>query len=170
MGDIELSADCSRCAALCCVALAFDKGESFDIDKQADVPCPNLGAGGLCTIHDKLQDFGFVGCARYDCSGAGQRVTQEMFGAKSWQDEPKILAPMSAAFRAMVRVHEALVLVREAQRLPLKRNDREQLGAFASALDPEDEWTRESLATFDRGETIRDLKVFLSSLRRYVEG
>jgi hypothetical protein len=170
MTDIELRADCSRCAALCCVALAFDKGESFDIDKAADVPCPNLGARGFCTIHDKLKDFGFAGCARYDCNGAGQRVTQELFGGRSWQEDPKLLAPMSAALRVMARVHGAIVLVREATKLRLEPADHERLETFARVLEPKEGWTRESLVTFDRGETIRDLKVFLSSLKRYVEG
>ncbi len=86
-----LRGDCERCAALCCVAVAFDRSELFGFDKAADAPCRNLDGAHGCTIHDHLAASGFRGCAAYDCYGAGQAVTQEMFGGRSWRDEPALL-------------------------------------------------------------------------------
>ena len=39
---MELTADCSKCAALCCVAMAFDKGDMFGCDKVAGEVCKHL--------------------------------------------------------------------------------------------------------------------------------
>jgi len=101
-----LVADCHRCAALCCVALAFDRSASFAFDKPAGEPCPSL-RGKLCVIHDDLEARGCSGCARYDCAGAGQRVVQEVFGGRS--EDP---ARMADAFRVMRDVQELRVLLR----------------------------------------------------------
>jgi hypothetical protein len=76
----SLRADCARCAGLCCVAPAFVASTDFALDKEAGQPCPNLAPDFRCTIHDRLRQAGFPGCAAYDCFGAGQRVTQVTFG------------------------------------------------------------------------------------------
>lgn len=99
--DMDLRADCSRCAALCCVALAFDRSEDFAFDKPAGVPCPNLD-GNVCKIHDHLEEAGCRGCAHYECFGAGQRVTAM---APDHRDLD--------AFRRMRDVHELCVILRE---------------------------------------------------------
>ncbi|MEC8196989.1 MAG: hypothetical protein VX228_11895, partial [Pseudomonadota bacterium] len=76
----NLTDDCSQCAALCCVAYPFDADEDFALLKRADTPCPNLSDNCLnCAIHDDLLPKGFGGCVAYQCAGAGQRVTQELF-------------------------------------------------------------------------------------------
>ena len=55
----ELRADCSRCAALCCVVPAFAASADFAIDKPAGVPCPNLQPDSRCGIHESLRPRGF---------------------------------------------------------------------------------------------------------------
>jgi hypothetical protein len=102
----DLRGDCTRCAALCCVALAFDRSASFAFDKPAGVPCTNL-RGRLCVIHDELEARGCGGCARYDCAGAGQRVCEEVFGGR---DAPR--DAMMDAFRVMREVQELRVVLR----------------------------------------------------------
>lgn len=102
----DLRGDCTRCAALCCVALAIDRSPSFAFDKEAGVPCRHL-AGNDCRIHDDLERSGCAGCARYDCAGAGQRVVQETFAGRA--ADP---ARMIDAFRVMRDVQELRVLVR----------------------------------------------------------
>lgn len=120
----SLRADCARCAALCCVALAFDRSKLFGVDKPAGRPCPHLGAGGACRIHAARVERGFGGCVSYDCLGAGQRVTQEIFGGRTWLREPDLLGPMADAFLTLTRAHRLLLLLREAGGLPL--SDEEQ--------------------------------------------
>jgi pentapeptide repeat protein len=104
----ELSADCSRCVGLCCVAPAFARSADFAIDKPAGRPCPNLAADDSCTIHDRLRPAGFPGCEVFDCFGAGQQVTQVTFGGR-----PRSPA-MFPAFAIMRQLHELLWYLNEA--------------------------------------------------------
>jgi hypothetical protein len=39
MDDAEFRGDCARCAGLCCVLLAFDRGPLFAFDKPAGIAC-----------------------------------------------------------------------------------------------------------------------------------
>lgn len=111
-----LRADCSRCAALCCVATAFAASADFAIDKAPGEPCPNLREDFRCGIHTRLRESGFPGCSAFDCFGAGQRVTQTFRGA-DWRSSPPIAPLMFASFRAMRQLHELRWYLREATRL-----------------------------------------------------
>src|SRR5690606_37914114 len=75
-----LTADCSRCAGLCCVALPFAASADFAVDKAAGTPCGHLQPDFRCGIHDGLREAGYPGCTVFDCFGAGQRVVQVTFG------------------------------------------------------------------------------------------
>lgn len=112
--DVELVADCSRCAALCCVALPFAASADFAIDKADGVPCPNLAPDHRCVIHAELSPRGFGGCVAFDCQGAGQQTTQVTFGGRDWRAQPAIAAEMFEAFRTMRQVHELLAHLAEA--------------------------------------------------------
>ncbi|WP_369138508.1 pentapeptide repeat-containing protein [Modestobacter versicolor] len=113
----ELTADCSRCAALCCVLPAFAASADFAIDKPAGAPCPNLLADDRCGVHDQLRDRGFPGCVVFDCLGAGQRLTQETFGGRSWRDDPATARAMAATFPVMRQLTELLWHLTEARTL-----------------------------------------------------
>lgn len=164
----DLRSDCSACAALCCIALAFDKGEEFAIDKPAGLPCPNLDAGMGCSLYGRLEAEGFAGCARYECQGAGQRVTQEIFSGRTWRDEPALAEPMIAAFAAMRKVHEGLELLLTAERLdlpaPLEAERESLLGAYA----PESGWDEDRLAAFMASDAPARLASFLPRLKDWV--
>lgn len=103
-------ADCQRCAALCCVAPAFDAVQGFGFDKAAHQACPHLQADHRCGIHARLREQGFAGCTAYDCHGAGPWVTA-LFGG--------VEAPASAArleaFMRLRPLHELLMLLTLAQ-------------------------------------------------------
>lgn len=66
---------CDRCQAVCCVALAFDRGPSFAADKVAGERCPHLSAHDRCRIYDERAERGYRGCIGYSCYGAGQRAS-----------------------------------------------------------------------------------------------
>lgn len=70
----ELLSDCARCAALCCVELAFDRSEAFAFDKPAGEPCRHLQAN-RCSVHALREESGLGGCVAYECFGAGPRAT-----------------------------------------------------------------------------------------------
>lgn len=167
--DAELLiTDCSRCAALCCVALAFDKSDLFAIDKAAGHPCANLKSDGRCGIHHDLKPKGFVGCIRYDCSGAGQRVVNEVFDGDSWQSDPSLLGPMMRAFATMRQVHECLLLLNEALNLDLPKPEKTRIEQMVSRLGADRKWTREALADFASEPFVRETNAILTSLAKYV--
>ena len=100
----SLSADCSRCVGLCCVAPAFSASADFAIDKSAGHPCPNLQDDFRCGIHD--------------CFGAGQQVSQVTFVGRDWRAEPQLAKAMFDTFAVMRQLHELLWYLTEAADLP----------------------------------------------------
>ena len=121
----HLRADCSRCAGLCCVAPAFAASADFAIDKPAAVACPNLREDFRCGIHARLRESGFPGCTVFDCFGAGQRITQETFGGRSWREQPELAAAQFAVLPVLRQLHEALWYLTEAQSLASESDVRE---------------------------------------------
>jgi uncharacterized protein YjbI with pentapeptide repeats len=110
-----LRPDCSNCFALCCTAFGFARSADFALDKPAASPCPNLDQNFSCTIHDRLRPRGFRGCTVFDCFGAGQAVSQQLFGGISWRDAPDSRVDMFAAFKIMRQLHELLWHLAEGQ-------------------------------------------------------
>ncbi len=111
----ELTADCSRCFALCCVLLPYSRAAGFGADKPGGVACPQLAADDRCTIHADLRERGWPGCTVFDCFGAGQQVAQVTYGGTSWRDHDD-LGEMAAVLSVMRRVQEMLVHLREVLR------------------------------------------------------
>ncbi|MBN8291407.1 hypothetical protein JI664_05495 [Rhodobacter sp. NTK016B] len=163
----DLTPDCSACAALCCMALPFDKGEAFAFDKPALHPCPNL-SGHACTIHDRLETEGFRGCGLYDCLGAGQRVVGEIFAGADWQNDTSLRAPMAEALTLLHRVHAALELLVAAERLTLPDALASERSALRAAYAPEAGWTPETLRAHAASGLDKRLRAFLASLRAHV--
>ena len=159
----DLVADCSKCAALCCVAMPFDKGDMFAFDKEAGVACKHLD-GHLCKLHGELEDEGLKGCVIYDCVGAGQRVVQEMFGGKSWRDDPEIEADMFEAFRIMRLIHGWLELLEAAVDLPLDADQEDGLEALYARLQLPEEYDLETLIALERSGIGSEISGFLRSL------
>ena len=164
MTSTDLRGDCARCAALCCVALAFDRSPVFAFDKAAGEPCANLGRKGRCAIHAERAVKGFAGCEAYDCLGAGQAVTQGLFAGASWQDDPALLEPMMRAFAVMRPAHEALDLLRRVARLPLPETALPRLAEAQRALEPEAGWTRRDVAEGRIERATEAARAFLRSL------
>ncbi|WP_326846278.1 pentapeptide repeat-containing protein [Streptomyces kaniharaensis] len=110
----ELRSDCTSCFGLCCVALPFAAGADFAVEKAAGTPCRNLQTDFTCGIHERLRDKGFQGCTVYDCFGAGQRVSQVVYGGRSWRDEPGSARQMFDVFTIVRQLHELLSYLTEA--------------------------------------------------------
>ncbi len=121
----HLRADCSRCAGLCCVAPAFAASADFAIDKPAGVACPNLREDFRCGIHAQLRERGFPGCEVFDCFGAGQRITQDTFGGRSWRETPELAVAQFAVLPVVRQLHEALWYLTEAETLSTDPGVRE---------------------------------------------
>ena len=167
MNEAMLRPDCAHCAALCCVALAFDRSELFAFDKPAGEACGHLGADLRCKIHDERARRGFGGCVRYDCVGAGQRVTQ-MFGGRDWRDAPALAVQMFEAFSLMRKVHDLLQLLCTAEKLPLTPEQSGARAALEQALLPADGWNLTALRAFDQGTLPHKVGAFLDTLKDHV--
>lgn len=162
MDRTALRADCAQCAALCCVALAFDRSEHFAHDKPAGEACAMLSACGTCRIHGERAARGYGGCIAYDCLGAGQRATR-MFAGRAWRDDPGVARAMFDAFSRLRRVHDLLLLLDQAGRLsltPAQRLTCGQLWAMLAAAD-----TPEALAALERTRVEAQVLQFLASLK-----
>ena len=96
-------------------------------------------------------------------------MTQEVFGGRSWRDESVILPDMIRAFVVMVRVQELLVLLNEAETMPLDAGERAMLQELQDALSPADGWSTETLAGFERSGLENRTRSFLTSLRRHFD-
>jgi uncharacterized protein YjbI with pentapeptide repeats len=112
----SLRPDCSNCFALCCTAFGFSRSADFALDKPAGTPCQNLAPDFSCTIHTNLRPRGFRGCTVFDCFGAGQKVSQGLFGGTSWREDPGTKGQMFAAFKTVRQLHEMLWHLAEARR------------------------------------------------------
>ena len=163
--DDRLKADCEKCAALCCVALAFDKSSVFPFDKAAGEPCRNLESCGTCKIHSDLATTGYMGCVQFHCHGAGPIVTQDLFSGSTWQTQPHLLRPMMEAFWVFLRLQEQVLLLKHAANLPLPEGKQKELHAFLDELCPEDGWSWDTFEGLDHAKVSTDVKMWLASLR-----
>lgn len=118
-----LKAQCESCCGLCCTALYFSKSEGFPENKDAGKPCKNLQDDFQCRIHSELQPQGLKGCLSYDCFGAGQVVTQDIYKGLDWkQMEPKEADYMFQVFVKVYQLRQMLwYLVETASFIPAGR-------------------------------------------------
>jgi hypothetical protein len=130
MCSLELTADCRRCCALCCVVYPFVRSPEFAADKPAYVACGHVTAAFTCAIHSERAGLGYPGCMPYDCHGAGQYVTHVLFGGQAWTDveEPAVMFEVFLVLRALFAqlslLQTALTLdLADAMRSALSRRD-----------------------------------------------
>jgi len=165
MTAAALRADCARCAALCCVAFAFEPSADFAVRKDAGAPCPNLDGCGGCAIYRDRPERGFGGCVQYDCLGAGQRVVQETFCGRSWLQDPALLPPMLRAFDVMRRVHQSLALLAAARDAGLPDRRQREIARLVEALHTIARTAAEPGAARALPDLDRRIARFLASLR-----
>lgn len=158
----SLRADCARCTGLCCVALAFDACAEFSFDKAAGEPCRHLTSDDSCGIHDDLCRRGLAGCARYDCLGAGQRVTTEVLPGRHWRDDEESARLLFDAFRAMRLVHELVELLIAAAQLRLTEDERYERDGWLRTLKPGEGWTAEALSAFEQSVMPLQIRAWLA--------
>lgn len=110
-----LTINCEECCGICCTALYFTKMDGFPEDKVAGKPCVNLRDDFKCNIHNKLEEYKLKGCMAYDCFGAGQKVTQEVYGGLDWKKNPKQAKQMFQVFLTVFELHQMLWYLIQAE-------------------------------------------------------
>lgn len=131
----SLRPDCSNCFALCCTALGFSHTIDFAVDKPAGTPCQNLAPDFSCTIHDSLRPRGFRGCTVFDCFGAGQNVSQNLFGGISWKASPETAQQMFPVFEIVRQLHEMLWYLVEADTRTFDPDTSYQIDQLRRTID-----------------------------------
>ncbi|MFF4759421.1 pentapeptide repeat-containing protein [Streptomyces sp. NPDC001292] len=157
-----LRGDCAQCFGLCCVALPFAASADFALDKPAGKPCPNLRDDHRCGIHTRLREQGFTGCTVYDCFGAGQKVSQVVFGGRDWRaGSGEDARRMFEVFPVVRQLHELLWYVTEALTLSAARPVH---GELRRALERTEQLTLlppEELLALDVGAHRQEVDVLL---------
>lgn len=110
----SLKIDCKKCSGLCCTALYFSKTEGFPNDKPAGKPCTNLMSDFSCAVHKKLMQYNLKGCMAFDCLGAGQKVTGDIYGGDSWKKRPEEAEEIFKVFLAVWQLHQMVWYLAEA--------------------------------------------------------
>ncbi|SDF92519.1 Pentapeptide repeat-containing protein [Fontibacillus panacisegetis] len=123
----NLQSDCEQCFGICCVALPYAKSADFAFNKEGGIPCCNLRPDHHCGIHEHLIDKGFHGCVSYECFGAGQHVSQQIFKGKDWRNNPELSKEMFAVFPVVQQLHEMLYYLNQALHLEETRSIHNEL-------------------------------------------
>lgn len=126
----SLKSDCSKCSGLCCTALLFSEIDGFPENKPAGRPCSNLQKDFRCKIHEDLEKNKMKGCIGYDCFGAGQQVTQEIYLGQTWQNVPKQAKEIFDVFMTVFQLYQIRYFLLESMAiLPAEvlKNDMEAL-------------------------------------------
>lgn len=131
---LDLRADCERCVGLCCVAHAFAPSSDFAFDKPAGTPCRNLQGDYRCGIHPELRERGMSGCTVYQCFGAGQHVTQDLYGGRTWRDDPTLASDMFADFATARDLHEMLWYLTAALEIAAAAPVHDEIAALADEI------------------------------------
>jgi uncharacterized protein YjbI with pentapeptide repeats len=131
----SLRPDCGSCFALCCTAFGFSRSADFAVDKPPGTPCRNLATDFSCIIHDRLRPRGYRGCTVFDCFGAGQNVSQNLFGGTSWIADPELKPAMFASFKTARQLHEMLWHLAEAQARAFDPDTRQRAGGLRTLIE-----------------------------------
>lgn len=114
-GEFEqLKADCSRCSGLCCTALYFSKVDGFPENKIAGKPCTKLQKDYRCNIHRELKKRNMKGCIGYDCFGAGQHVTQDIYKGETWQTSQEYSKEIFEVFMKVFQFYQMRYFLEES--------------------------------------------------------
>lgn len=107
------SANCEECFGLCCVALPYAKSADFAFNKDSGQPCRHLQGDYRCGIHTQLRNKGFKGCTVYECYGAGQKISQQLYHGIDWRNSDQA-QEMFQVFPVLQQLHEMLYYLDES--------------------------------------------------------
>lgn len=113
----RLTSDCSKCSGLCCIALYCFQSDGFPQNKPIGKPCIHLMDNYKCKIHSNLESMGMRGCIAYDCFGAGQYLTENIYGGVTWQTQPKRTKEICDMFVLVYRLFQLRFFLYESKKL-----------------------------------------------------
>lgn len=161
--ETDFSADCGKCFALCCTALAFDRGSQFGHDKAAGQPCHHLASDFRCSIHARREALGYDGCEEFDCLGAGQRASA-IFAPENWRRDPAIARRLYASFSLLLRLQEMRRALVTAEELDIGDDLHKERTSLLATLALHADSYSEDIAD-QAGQTLKDCRAFLKRLK-----
>jgi hypothetical protein len=90
-----------------------------------------------------------------------------MFNGQNWMGDPALSARMGDVFPILEAIHENLILLTTAQKLPLSEAEQDQLDELLHMLCPEKGWTEMSLLKFGPSGKLKRVSEFMASLRHH---
>lgn len=160
--ETDFSADCSKCFALCCTALSFQRGSQFGHDKLAGEPCQYLANDFRCKIHAQREQLGYEGCESFDCLGAGQRASA-IFAGENWRRDPVTARRLYASFSLLLRIQEMRRALETAATLDLRADLHNERLELLGTLSAQGESRREDIAD-EASRTLKECRAFLKRL------
>jgi hypothetical protein len=152
------------------VAPPFAASADFAFDKPAGVPCRHLLGDFRCGIHDRLRDEGMPGCTVYDCFGAGQRITQQTFGGRSWRDAPDLAEAQFAVLPVVRQLHEMLWYLAESLTLPAAAPLHDDVRTLRERTESLAAGSAEQLRAVDIGVVRAEVGELLAQVSEWVRG
>ena len=134
MNRSDLQPDCENCLDLCCVAPPFAKSAEFAYAKAEGEPCRHLDEDYRCAIHDDLASQGFGGCIKFDCLGAGQKVTHHQFKGLGWRNDHLTAKRLFHAFFIVKALHQKISELLDDERRQSQIDELERM-SFLSEDD-----------------------------------
>lgn len=150
---------CDMCSGLCCVALYFSKLDGFPEHKKEGVACSHLQDNFLCNIHACLTQRKLTGCLRYDCFGAGQLVTKNIYSSYTWK-ETKNPKEIFEVFQVVYQLQEIVWYLSEASMLSIETRIDELIHEGLELTKQ----TPQAILSFDIERYRQDANVILKSI------
>jgi hypothetical protein len=110
------------------------------------------------------------GCTVFDCFGAGQRITQQTFGGRSWREDPELAAAQFAVLPVVRQLHEMLWYLAEALTLPEAGPLHEDVRALQWRTEELAGRSAEELRSLDVGGHRGDVGELLEQVSERVRG
>jgi hypothetical protein len=110
------------------------------------------------------------GCTVFDCFGAGQRVTQQTFGGRSWREAPDLAADQFALLPVVRQLHEMLWYLAEALTRPEAAALHGDVRALRARTEELAGGTPEQLRALDVGGHRRQVGDLLQRVSERVRG
>lgn len=114
----ELRADCSRCAALCCVAPSFDAVQGFGFGRARPQRLPASASRPSLRHPCRTAPAGIPRLRGLRRHGAGQWVTQQFFADQPWRLQPDGGRQQFEQFMRVRPLFELLMLLTLALQRP----------------------------------------------------
>ncbi|NVK18741.1 MAG: hypothetical protein HWE30_08605 [Methylocystaceae bacterium] len=105
--------DCSKCAAICCIALKFRKIDQFPYDKEQGERCRHLNDKNGCTIHNELEQHSCQSCIKFSCYGAGPHIIK-CYSKTDWQNDPELTEELYDKFLFLMAMFKVAHVTEQA--------------------------------------------------------